>query len=1717
VLTQKIKFVLLLLSFFSCFIVKSHEKFNDSDSVFVKAIAQKTSLRSANSKINLSDLDTKLPIRKRTLKPFNFTFDSKSNEFSLSAEVESARTEAQTAFEKIQDAENWISSFSSTNSLVLPVGVKHIVNEVEYQLAFVEAQFGIETIFKVFAKVVLPQSDKDGNPIELFFGADDVKLSKEGGIIGNGSTIGNAKLVLLGNSQIPFHASNWLLTLNGANNYTSTGSSNTSFVSIDCNGVKGMSIDGVVHISRKLVVPVANNGVALPDPLARVSGSFTATADSWNDLMVAIALPPFAIANQENKFIFTSTEAIFDFSDRKNPDGINFPQNYHEQGVLLPDENTWRGIYLKSLTIGLPKVFKTKQSIEDGDRVYFEATDLLLDNYGISGEFFSTDIISIEDGITSEPVGWPISVSEISLQLLNNSIVESKFSGGMKLPIFYDMEKASPGLINLKNDDNGLLPDDKNTSLLEYEGMISDDEYSTTINTLNELKIPAFLASVKMRAGSYIKMPVEEDDLGNVNFRPETNFNGIMTTAISSKRQREAAENATYSYETDLGKTEDETDMVRFHGITFKGLKMKTTKKYMDIKYLGYTEGLSFGTKGMQILLDGITYKTNPEKNEDILGFDISFELSNRRAEDTIHKKKERKESLLIQAMGSLDIVSESVITEDSEVQYRYKTFRVAKIAVKGRIFKLKFKGIGRVLYDDPLYGNAVAVDAEGKWDFKSTEESAGEDEDEDNSETNVRIKTKLIFSRDDVASYWFADGSVELPVGINVAPNLMVNGLSIGFYNNMRRRMDPSFASAKISPSGFSYEPSPGSVGFKMMLFGYSIKKEFLRGGVGLDLNINKSGGINSIALIGQLRGLNKLDNPNFPFKKKLSKQVYKKDEDGNKVVKKDKGLAVVKRGEDGKKIQKKDEDGNLMTNANGKPIYEMRTEIESRPVRGQYDRVTKDEIRDDRSLSEKIAQEETGTESNDIQSMPDADGVDAYIIGQIDFQNKAFYSYLDIYVNIAKGIIIGKGRAKKAGEGIMIINKDEWYAHLGNPVNRNGFSAGFGDLRLDIGGYAMMGQNLPKAIPPPYRVANILGDKLRTLEAEQNKNDHSISAGQGAAFGVGLEFDTGNLNFGPLYARFTAGIGFDAMIKKYNNTMTCNGISPIGSNGFYATGQFYAYMQGEIGVGFKFFGDYRRFPIIKGGGAFLGKMGGPNPFWFQARFAANLSLLGGMVTIRVNEDIQYGEVCNPVPDNGLNIAIISDFTPSDKDTNIDVFTSPQLTLAMAASTPIELPNTNDEIKTYKIKVKTFTITDSNGNKILGKQKWNPENDRVTFESIDILPPNQELTAKVEVVLQEKIDGIFRAFKVNGEEYVEERNISFTTGDAPSYIPLENIEYAYPVVGQKLFYRNEHPTGYVKLKKGQDYLFENSQWETSVKYVNVVANTSKETQLQYNTASNQLSYNIPKVEKKTEYTIKMVSAPKTNVNSSQGFSNNEYSVSNYNSEGTAINVRKNKAQAVVREDSDIERLTYNFSSSTYNTFRNKMQSMNIDKNFVGKVYVDAVYLSSTISVHEEGFDVLELEGTKYSGNTPLILANSTLEDAYFEEDIAPLLYNNYPIAGKYSFSRDTNVLGIAPSKAISVRTNYLASLKNNTDTEWRLRSFPYKYMLPKAYRDDYEDIMVRISNDYHNGVLSEGDSALQFLDNRFGFMREGTYKTRLSYVLPGGIRKSYAMFEFEY
>ena len=105
--------------------------------------------------------------------------------------------------------------------------------------------------------------------------------------------------------------------------------------------------------------------------------------------------------------------------------------------------------------------------------------------------------------------------------------------------------------------------------------------------------------------------------------------------------------------------------------------------------------------------------------------------------------------------------------------------------------------------------------------------------------------------------------------------------------------------------------------------------------------------------------------------------------------------------------------------------------------------------------------------------------------------------------------------------------------------------------------------------------------------------------------AFGASLDFDTGDLSFLLFYARFQAGMGFDIMLKDYQEARCSNTGKQVGINGWYANGQSYAYLQGELGIRVKLSFLKLKVPIISGGAAVLLQAKLPNPVWMRGYVA--------------------------------------------------------------------------------------------------------------------------------------------------------------------------------------------------------------------------------------------------------------------------------------------------------------------------------------------------------------------------------------------------------------------------------------------------------------------------------------------------------------------------------
>ncbi len=1545
-------------------------------------------------------LDAKFPVQKNIAisSAPEFSFDRLKQEFPMSSDdIEKAKAEANAGFREIDSTGRWIGSFRNDDIQVLPVGISHKVNGITYQLGFVNARFTKEyTELTVFVKVIIPQPDDKGKPTELLFGADNVKLSHQGGIIGD------ANLVLLGDVFIPFNSGNWLLILKGGLNYNTGDTQNKTYVAIDCDGVKEMSIEGEVQFSRNMIIPVDPNGNPLPETVTyhgavkepiqipnRVTGAFRAVASDWNDLIVDISLSPFVLAGQEDKFMFSVNHAVFDFSDFRT-ENVNFPKHYHDNGYLLPNANTWRGVYVQSLQVGLPQEFKTKESISEKRRISFEAANLIIDNYGVSGYFSAENIIPLKSGRTSKSKSWAYSVDQIGIELASNTLVGANFNGRIVLPI---SDKAGK---NIQGETDGKLG-------LGYQGIISENEYGLVVSTLNTLSFDVFKAKAELLPNSAVELMVIDG-----NFRPKAVLNGRMAISASQKESL-AHEGERYTTVNDQGREEKHT--VEFKGIEFQNLVLQTESPVIQVDYFGYRDEVKIAD--FPVSIADIAFTAN--EFEVGLSFDLMVNLMG-------------KESKGFAATTRVGIFGK-LYEEEYKQKWKYDKLTISKIFIDANIGKVGFSGELLLFEDDVVYNDGLT----GKLSL-------------DIFGTEGLIEAKGLFGNKEGYRYFYVDFIGVLPATVPIMPPIGMSAIGGGLSYNMERvahtfadsSQDNMVADDKgLSLSGIVYEPN-NEIGLDLRAMAFLTMQgtQAFRGKIMLSMIFNKHGGLNRIGFDGY----------------------------GEFMASASVGVSIKF-------------DLTALKEALGLPKFLNKLapdEVELVNLKKEF---AESSIKGDLSIS-------------------------------YDFNNDTLHGESNIYISVVDGLIRGRGAEGRAGWAVFHFAPSEWYIHIGTPTDRLGLKMGIGSFNIETGGYFMIGDRIPGSPPPPPEVAEILGVDIAKLDYMRDEN--ALGEGKGFAFGVDFSIDTGDMNFLILYARFQAGVGFDIMVKDYGEARCINTGDQVGINGWYANGQAYAYLQGELGINIKLFFIRKKIPIIKGGAAILMQAKGPNPFWIRGYAGGYYELLGGLVKGSYRFKVTIGEECeldNASPLGGIKM--ITDLTPKDGDSDIDVFAAPQAAFAMRVNQPIVIPEDEGD-KTYKVILEQFTITDQSGKEIEGSLEWGQMNDRATFISDDILPPDTKLKVGVAVSFQEKVNGVFRTIKVDGQKAIEKEHRNFTTGGAPDHIPLHNIEYSYPVVDQQLFYPGEYGTGYIQLQRGQDYLFDSTQWKSMVKLIDEHGKVETSA-FGYNTSDNKVSYRLPKVSKETNYQMAIVSSSKN----TQGTAKKSTTTQNKDLGGeNTIEIKKNQAQNILKEG-EIERLAYEFKSSSYKTFAGKIRDISISNYDIGKVFSDVIYLTTRVEKYE-GFDLVELEGNTYSSNQPLVTAEASLTDSYYQKDMKPILYGQYPIANTYSFNRDTTIYGVIPKKALPIMTSYTTSLENDTNTPWRSTRFPYRYILAEVYKYDFDGILRQIYNDYTNGVLKQGDAAMKFLDHTYTFMRPGKYQIQLNYILPGGIKGTKATYNFK-
>jgi hypothetical protein len=716
-------------------------------------------------------------------------------------------------------------------------------------------------------------------------------------------------------------------------------------------------------------------------------------------------------------------------------------------------------------------------------------------------------------------------------------------------------------------------------------------------------------------------------------------------------------------------------------------------------------------------------------------------------------------------------------------------------------------------------------------------------------------------------------------------------------------------------------------------------------------------------------------------------------------------------------------------------------------------------------------------------------------------DNVNNIFHGETELFMNIAGGLVKGVGKDGRAGWSVIHFGPGEWYIHVGSPDDPIGLKV------LDIfesRSYMMVGDYIPGSPPPPARVSEILGG----MDLDYMSDENALASGRGFAFGLHFGIDTGDLQFMIFYSRFAMGVGLDVMLKDYGDARCAGRSGTLGINGWYANGQAYAFIEGNIGIRVKIFGKRKSYSILELGIAAVMQAKGPNPFWMRGVAGGRYDILGGLVKGNCRFEFTVGEECEIMPEGSPldDINFIAEVSPTESETDVNVFNASQAVFTMPVGKVFELMDFENNLMSYRANLDEFTLVDADY-VVPGKLTWNDEKDVVAFDSYDILPSEKKIKVKVQIGFEEKSGNAWIPVKAtNGDIVKEIKEVTFTTGKAPDHIPLSNVAYSYPIVNQFNFYKDESTKGYIKLKKGQPDLFRPGQeWVQKAKFTKRAGGQAL-TNISY--SSTQVNFTVPgsSLAVGSIYSFQIVNMPAqaaaaVDENVQRGVTKKGIA------EGEAsfeIETKTIEGNLDILQEKEI--FGSNFRTSTYPTFLGKFNSMTRVLGWRRPIRTGIHELGSTL-IGTELFDKFEVLGDE--STAPLMQFEAKLSgNVFYENYIHPLVYKGYPVDGFSITWRDPNELGVPPVRGIYFRQ--YPSNKVLTEAEISAGQGSYItdmgaiiYNLTHYYAKDYLDLQQQVASKYANGAVS--DSRLQYLlETPFPKIRFGDYKVDVKYVMPG-------------
>jgi hypothetical protein len=189
-----------------------------------------------------------------------------------------------------------------------------------------------------------------------------------------------------------------------------------TYVRFGCAGFEFLRVALEVEFPRSWMVPVPDDGSS------PVRLRFTTTVRSTGDFIATARMNRFSPAGAPG-FEMQCDNVVLDFSDRDNPEGIQFPSGYGGE-----TSSRWQGFYLGTLSVQLPAQLSTFS----GGPPQISLRHMIIDRSGVNFRALATSVISYPNGNFG---GWGASIDTIELAVVNSSLQSGRMGGRFKLPV----------------------------------------------------------------------------------------------------------------------------------------------------------------------------------------------------------------------------------------------------------------------------------------------------------------------------------------------------------------------------------------------------------------------------------------------------------------------------------------------------------------------------------------------------------------------------------------------------------------------------------------------------------------------------------------------------------------------------------------------------------------------------------------------------------------------------------------------------------------------------------------------------------------------------------------------------------------------------------------------------------------------------------------------------------------------------------------------------------------------------------------------------------------------------------------------------------------------------------------------------------------------------------------------------------------------------------